>query len=94
MLIFSRRYDAFDSRTFWWTKYSRAIVSKFAVRAYLRKSGDAPLMWEEITPQDKNARQAYLNGVDQASIFVLLLGPSELTNPDAAVNLLTSDKGR
>jgi hypothetical protein len=45
-----------------------------AVRAYLRKGGTAPLMWEEITPQDKNARHAYLDGVDQASIFVLLLG--------------------
>ncbi|MGH9968420.1 MAG: DUF4062 domain-containing protein [Pyrinomonadaceae bacterium] len=46
------------------------------VRTYLRGNGTAPLMWEEITPQDKNARHAYLDGVDQASIFVLLLGRS------------------
>lgn len=47
-----------------------------AVRTYLRGNGITPLMWEEITPQDKGARRAYLDGVDQASIFVLLLGRS------------------
>jgi hypothetical protein len=47
-----------------------------AVRTYLRGNGSAPLMWEEITPQDKSARLAYLDGVDQANIFLLLLGRS------------------
>lgn len=45
-----------------------------AVRTYLHGSGTTPLMWEEITPQDKSAQHAYLDGVDQASILVLLLG--------------------
>lgn len=45
-----------------------------AVRAYLHGMGAPPLMWEEITPQDKNAQHAYLDGVDQASIFLLMLG--------------------
>lgn len=45
-----------------------------AVRAYLRGVGATPIMWEEITPQDKSAQHAYLDGVDQATIFVLMLG--------------------
>ena len=45
-----------------------------AVRTYLRGAGATPLMWEEITPQDKSAQHAYLDGVDQATIFVLMLG--------------------
>lgn len=45
-----------------------------AVRTYLRGMSARPLMWEEITPQDKSAQHAYLDGVDQATIFVLMLG--------------------
>ncbi|HEX8145577.1 MAG TPA: DUF4062 domain-containing protein [Pyrinomonadaceae bacterium] len=45
-----------------------------AVRAYLRGAGATPIMWEEITPQDKSAQHAYLDGVDRATIFVLMLG--------------------
>lgn len=45
-----------------------------AVRTYLHGNGTSPLMWEEITPQDKNASHAYLDGVDQAAVFVLLVG--------------------
>jgi hypothetical protein len=45
-----------------------------AVRTYLRKTGAVPILWEEITPQDKSAQDAYLDGVDQATIFVLTLG--------------------
>jgi CRP-like cAMP-binding protein len=45
-----------------------------AVRTYLRGTGAIPLMWEEITPQDKSAQHAYLDGVVRATIFVLMLG--------------------
>jgi uncharacterized protein DUF4062 len=45
-----------------------------AVRAYLKKMGASPIMWEEITPTDEGPRQAYLIGVDRSGIFVLLLG--------------------
>jgi hypothetical protein len=45
-----------------------------AVRTYLRGAGATPLMWEEITPQDKGAQHAYLDGVDQSSVFVLMIG--------------------
>jgi hypothetical protein len=45
-----------------------------AIRTYLHGMNATPLMWEEITPQDKSAQHAYLDGVDQASIFVLMLG--------------------
>lgn len=31
-------------------------------------------MWEEITPQDKSAQHAYLDGVERADHFVMLLG--------------------
>jgi hypothetical protein len=31
-------------------------------------------MWEEITPQDRRAEDAYLEGVGQSSIFLLMLG--------------------
>jgi hypothetical protein len=50
------------------------IPHRNAVRAYLRRMGATPLMWEEITPQDKSAQHAYPDGVDQATIFVLMLG--------------------
>lgn len=50
------------------------IPYRNAVRAYLRRLNATPIMWEEITPQDKSAQHAYLDGVDQAMIFVLLLG--------------------
>jgi hypothetical protein len=50
------------------------IAHRNAARAYLRRMSATPLMWEEITPQDKSAQHAYLDGVDQATIFVLILG--------------------
>jgi hypothetical protein len=50
------------------------IPHRNAARAYLRRMSATPLMWEEITPQDKSAQHAYLDGVDQATIFVLMLG--------------------
>lgn len=53
---------------------SEMTLHRNAVRAYLRGMGATPLMWEEITPQDKSAQHAYLDGVDQANIFVLMLG--------------------
>jgi hypothetical protein len=45
-----------------------------AVRVHLHKLGATPLMWEEITPRDEGAQRAYLSGVDQSSVFVLILG--------------------
>ena len=45
-----------------------------AVRDCVRRLGATPLMWESITPQDKLAQQAYIEGVDQCTIFVLMLG--------------------
>lgn len=44
------------------------------VRTYLHKIGATPVMWEEITPRDESAQNAYLSGVDRSRIFILLLG--------------------
>jgi uncharacterized protein DUF4062 len=48
--------------------------SRDAVRAYLNSKGADSVMWEDIAPRDEQGQQAYLNGVDRSSIFVLLLG--------------------
>ena len=45
-----------------------------AVRAHLHAIGASPIMWEEITPRDEGPQRAYLNGVDQSSVFLLILG--------------------
>jgi hypothetical protein len=45
-----------------------------AVRSWLQSWGAMPMMWESITPQDKGPQQAYLDGVEQSSLFLLLLG--------------------
>jgi len=45
-----------------------------AARIYLHSMGANPMMWEAITPQDKGPQRAYLDGVDQSSVFVLILG--------------------
>jgi len=45
-----------------------------AVRIFLNALGASPVMWEEITPQDLNPKNAYLSGVDRSSIFLLILG--------------------
>lgn len=50
------------------------IAHRDAVRAYLHGMGATPLMWEEITPQDKSAQHVYLDGVERADHLVLLLG--------------------
>jgi len=47
-----------------------------AARQYLYAIGAHPIMWEEMTPRDEASEQAYLNGVDQSDIFVLLVGRS------------------
>lgn len=44
------------------------------VRTYLHRLGATPVMWEEIAPRDEQAQRAYLNGVDQSSICILMLG--------------------
>lgn len=45
-----------------------------AIRAWIRMWGGEPIMWEEITPQDRRPEEAYLDGVDRSGVFVLLLG--------------------
>lgn len=45
-----------------------------AVRSWLQSWGAIPLMWESFTPQDKGPQRAYLDGVDQSSFLLLLLG--------------------
>ena len=45
-----------------------------AVRAYLRREGAAPVMWEEIAPQDTGPVRAFLDGVQTSTLFVLILG--------------------
>lgn len=47
-----------------------------AARQYLYEIGAHSIMWEEMTPRDEASEQAYLNGVDQSDIFVLLVGRS------------------
>lgn len=47
-----------------------------ALKQYLYKVGAHPIMWEELTPRDQAAEQAYLDGVDQSDIFVLITGRS------------------
>lgn len=47
-----------------------------AVKQHLYGIGAHPIMWEEITPRDQAAEQAYLDGVDQSDLFVLLIGRS------------------
>jgi len=44
------------------------------VAAYLRDEGAIPVMWEEITPQDRRAQDAFLEGVAQSSLFLLVVG--------------------
>src|SRR5688500_7377897 len=45
-----------------------------AVRAYLRREGAAPVMWEEIAPQDTGPVRAFLDGVQSSTLFLLALG--------------------
>lgn len=45
-----------------------------AVRTYLKKHGGQAVMWETVTPQDQPPEQAYLEGVRQSTLFLLMLG--------------------
>lgn len=45
-----------------------------SARAWIRQWGGEPVMWEEITPQDRRPQDAYLDGVDRSDVFLLLLG--------------------
>lgn len=48
-----------------------------AMRLYLEGfSPQTPMMWETISPQDIRPKTAFLNGVDQSSLFILILGTS------------------
>lgn len=45
-----------------------------AARDWLQSWGATPMMWESFTPQDKGPQRAYLDGVDQSALLLLLLG--------------------
>lgn len=45
-----------------------------AVREYLLSRGADAVMWESLAPADARPEDAYLVGVDQSELFVLLLG--------------------
>lgn len=47
---------------------------RVAVATYLRGQGASPVLWEGITPQDRRADDAFIDGVDSSSLFLLLLG--------------------
>lgn len=49
-------------------------LDRAAVRAWIESWGADPVMWETLVPRDERAVQAYLAGVDQSQIYVLLLG--------------------
>jgi|GEM_PF-1677522 len=52
------------------------IPFRASLRQYLYSIGARPVLWEEITPQDQTSERAYLDGVDQSELFVLLVGRS------------------
>ena len=45
-----------------------------AVRSYLTRHDGHPVMWETMVPQDIPPDQAYLSGVEQSRVFVLMMG--------------------
>src|SRR5215213_3364478 len=47
---------------------------RHAVRDWIYSWGGEPVMWEEITPQDRHADVAYLEGVDRSDLVLLALG--------------------
>lgn len=48
--------------------------ARAAVRAWIRKWGGEPVMWEELAPRDQHSERAYLEGVERSRVFALLLG--------------------
>lgn len=48
--------------------------ARAALRGWIYEWGGEPVMWEEITPRDQSAQNAYLTGVERSDVFVLLLG--------------------
>src|SRR5687768_4827352 len=73
-----------DSQFRAWMSRHRIFVSSLmddemtpfrtAVRSWIHESDGHPVMWEEITPQDERSQDAYIEGVNQSDVFVLLLG--------------------
>jgi hypothetical protein len=45
-----------------------------AARDAITRLGGVPVMWEGITPRDQKAEDAFLEGVDRTTLFVLLVG--------------------
>src|SRR5215204_6587869 len=54
-----------------------------AVRSWILEWDGHPVMWEEITPQDERPQTAFIDGVNQSDVFVLLLG-TRYGIPDAS----------
>jgi hypothetical protein len=46
-----------------------------AVAAYLRREGAIPVMWDEITAQERRPEDAYLEGIELSGIFILIVSP-------------------
>ena len=76
-----------DGRFADWMRSQRVFISSVmdteltpyrdAVRQYLQDfSAHVPVMWETLSPQDLGPKSAFLSGVDQSSLLVLILGSS------------------
>src|SRR5688500_11387426 len=74
-----------DGRFRQWVSGQRIFVSSVmdaemtpyreAVRKYLDSFGiGVPVMWETISPADSRPAQAFLDGVDRSTQFLLMLG--------------------
>lgn len=67
-----------------WMRRQRIFVSstmdsemrpiREAVREWIRSHGASPIMWEELVPRDQRADDAYLEGVEGSTIYLLLAG--------------------
>jgi hypothetical protein len=76
-----------------WMSHHRIFVSSLmdgemtpfrsAVRSWILEWDGHPVMWEEITPQDERPQTAFIYGVNQSDVFVLLLG-TRYGIPDAS----------
>ena len=54
-----------------------------ALRSWIHEWDGHPVMWEEINPQDERPQTAFIDGVNQSDVFVLLLG-TRYGIPDAS----------
>lgn len=86
-LVIERRFQPEplnDSEFRAWISGQRIFVSstmdsemgpaRQAVREWVRSHGASPIMWEELTPRDERAEDAYLEGVQRSTLYLLLAG--------------------